>query len=145
MKQVAASMAGIAPIHMATASGTARGVSRFEAVRIPTTTTYAARNVAPTAIELNKAPPGSMAKAPHMPSGAQAATGNDHAATRAITPNPIISFRAATLTAAMKANAALAVQASIDQSVLLLIAKAAIAGTNPRHAAINTKLAAESV
>lgn len=86
-----------------------------------------------------------MAKAPHMPSGAQAAAGNDQAATRAITPNPVISFRAAMLTAAMNANAALAVQASIDQSVLLLIAKAAIAGTNPRHDAINTKLAAESV
>jgi hypothetical protein len=86
-----------------------------------------------------------MAKAPHIPSGAQVATGNDQAAARATNPNPVISLRAAMLTAAMNANAAPAIQASIDQSVLLLIAKAAITGTNPRHDAINTMLAAENV
>ena len=137
-------MAGIAPIHIATAIGTDRGESRVDAVRMPTTTAYAAKSAAPTA-ELNRAAPGSMVRAPHMPSGAHAATGNDHAATRAIEPNPVISFRAAMLTAAMNANAAPAVQASIDQSVLLLTANAAITGTNPRHDAINRKLPAESV
>jgi hypothetical protein len=86
-----------------------------------------------------------MASAPHIPSGTQAATGNDQAATRAIKPNPVISFLAAMLTAAMNANAALAVQVSIDQSAVSLTASAAITGTNPRHDAINTKLPAESV
>ena len=86
-----------------------------------------------------------MASAPHIPSGAQAATGNDHAATRATKPKPVISFLAAMLTAAMNAKAALAVQVSTDQSAESLTANAAITGTNPRHDAINKKLPAESV
>lgn len=138
-------MAGIAPIHMATAIGTDRGDSHLDAVRIPTTTRYAARSAAPTVAELNRAPRGVLGSAPHMPSGAHAAMGNDHAATRAIKPKPVISFLAAILTAAMNANAAAAVQASTDRSALPLIASAAITGTNPRHDAINMKLTAESV